>query len=178
MKPLRHALADALHLRDLRDLRHHRHPGQARRGTDRQDCSRTDCPNFEQRGTGRPRTDRPLPDRPRTDRPGPDRPRTDRPGPDRSASDRYGADRPVSDWHPTGPGGSERRQPARPCQEDPLFEFLRSMHHFLTAPQEIAKPSQASQGNQANQANQADRSDRSGRSDGGDAGGTKQHGPS
>ncbi|GGZ26413.1 hypothetical protein GCM10010387_19640 [Streptomyces inusitatus] len=83
MKPLRTALADALHLKDLRDLTHHRHQ------------------------TGRPRSA------------APERHGSGRPGPGRTATGR-------------GPGA------AGPCEQDPLFEFLRSMHHFLTAPQNPA----------------------------------------
>ncbi|MFF8955925.1 hypothetical protein [Streptomyces sp. NPDC014894] len=89
MKPLRSALADALHLKELRDLTHHRHQSRHPRANP-----------ADRHGTGRPR-------------------------PGRAAADRIAADR-IAD-HPT--------HPARPCEQDPLFEFLRSMHHFLTAPQ-------------------------------------------
>ncbi|MEO3973945.1 hypothetical protein [Streptomyces sp. CAU 1734] len=135
MKPLRHTLASALH---LPELRHHgrpsRHPagpspqeryGSDRRGPDRAtgaECPEPDGRKAGQYGTGRSRADRSG---------------TDCTGADRTPGGLAGAEEPVNEWRAPGPAADPGRAPWE-CDQDPLFEFLRAMHHFLTAPQSAA----------------------------------------
>lgn len=77
-------------------------------------------------------TDRQVTERHSTDRHGSDHAVYDRMSHDRAVYDRTTYDRTSYDRR------GERRQPARPCEEDKLFEFLRSLHKFLLAPQDAA----------------------------------------
>ncbi|MER6910757.1 hypothetical protein ABT354_03645 [Streptomyces sp. NPDC000594] len=101
MKPLRTALADALHLGAVGRTGGRGAPRTPRpRGAG---CARTDCPLTEGPATG--------------------------PGTAGAAGLRRG---------PAATGAARRSRAGQGCERDPLFEFLRSLHQFLTAPQDTA----------------------------------------
>ncbi|MGW4029159.1 hypothetical protein ACWEFL_07525 [Streptomyces sp. NPDC004838] len=135
-RPLRTALADALYLRELRelrDLRHHRHQMDRRR-CGMEPCglglSRAEVAAAEGRGVAR--KDYRTPDHCETD--------GDRRGTGFLGDGRYRS-------------GSSETEP----DEDNLFLFLKSLHQFLTAPQDAATTGSPGSGERADSLDRADR---------------------
>ncbi|MFF0447499.1 hypothetical protein ACFYT4_14015 [Streptomyces sp. NPDC004609] len=137
-RPLRTALADALYLRELRelrDLRHHRHQlGRARCGMEPcgLDLLRDEAQEEDGRRADHPGTDYRTPDRCETD------------------GDRRGTAFHADGRRRSGQGSGDQ-------DEDTLFLFLKSMHQFLTAPQDAATAGHTGSAEHAESVGHADR---------------------
>ncbi|MFI6289299.1 hypothetical protein ACIBCM_31915 [Streptomyces sp. NPDC051018] len=137
-RPLRTALADALYLRELRELRDLRHHRQQH---GRSGCGMEPCGLALQRAEAREEDGRRA-DHPGTDYRTPDRCETD--------GDRRGRDFHTDGRRRTGQGSGEQ-------EEDTLFLFLKSMHQFLTAPQDAATAGHTDSAEHAESVGRADR---------------------